>query len=278
MAEARWKLVMDEQGMTITSDRFQFTTTGSPAALDALTVDDAVMDVAESGQMEALVSELQTITKRTYGQFCGLSRALEVIGERWTMLIVRDLLVGPKSIGDLHRGLPRMPVDILCARLGELQHTGVIQRTGTADADGAVYELTDWGKDLDEIALRLSMWGTRLLDEPRPEDIVTADSMVMAMRSTFHPEAASDLRASFELRVGELVIHAKVDNGKVEAAKGPLPGADLVIEPGRALKSLMTGEISPADAIAEGVVQVTGDPALLARFVEVFYIPPAKDA
>lgn len=277
MTEARWKLVMDEQGVTIASDRFQFTTNGSGAAQSAL--DDPTYEPVESSQLEGMVSELQTMTKRTYGQFCGLSRALEIVGERWTLLIVRDLLVSPKSITELQRGLPRIPTDVLCSRLNELEHTGVIRRTREPRADGtAVYELTSWGTELDDIALRLGLWGTRLLGEPRPEDIVTVDSMVMALRTTFQPAAARGLSASYELRLGDIVLHATIDDGKLVSGSGPLPGADLIIEPGRALKDLMSGELSPEVAIAEAAVHVHGDPALLSRFVECFRIPPSPDA
>lgn len=274
MTGARWKLVVDGENVTIAGDRFQLTTNGTRTAQNDLAMDDSIFDIAESSQMEAIVSELQTMTRRPYGQFCGLSRALEIIGERWALLIIRNLLVGPKSVTDLHWGLPRMPANILCTRLNELEHTGVIRRSGMAQPDGsAVYELTEWGKELDDIALRLGRWGARLLGEPRPEDIVTVDSLIMAMRTAFRPEAASGLRVGYELRTGEFVISARVDDGTVEVSEGPLPGADLVIEPGRALKSLMSGELSPADALENGSVQVTGDASLLGRFVEVFHIP-----
>jgi DNA-binding HxlR family transcriptional regulator len=275
MTEARWKLVVDGQSVTIASDRFQFTTNGAQSALDDLEVDDA----AESSQIEAIVSELQTMTRRTYGQFCGLSRALEIIGERWALLIIRDLLVGPKKVADLQRGLPRMAIDILGTRLNEMERTGVVRRSVSPDETGAaVYELTEWGKELEDIVYRLSRWGTRLLEDPRPEDIVTPDSMVMALRSTFRPEAARGLTANYELRLGEIVIHARIEDGVLSAAEGAIPDADLVIEPGMVLRSLMAGEIEPAEAIENGSVQLSGDPGLLTRFVDAFRIsgPPEQ--
>jgi len=269
MTEARWKLVVDGQSVTIANDRFQLTTNGSAPDL---TMDDALLEAADSSQMEAIVAELQTMTRRTYGQFCGLSRALEIVGERWVLLIIRDLLVGPKSVGDLQRGLPRIATDILCTRLNELERTGVVRRDGSA-----IYELTEWGKELEDIVHRLSRWGTRLLVQPRPEDIVTPDSLVMALRSTFRPDAARGLRASYELHIGEIVIHARVDDGVLHAAEGALPKKDLVIEPGRVLKALMAGEMSPDEAIAAGSVHVIGDPGLLTRFVEIFRIAGPQD-
>ncbi|HET6231743.1 MAG TPA: helix-turn-helix domain-containing protein [Longimicrobiaceae bacterium] len=211
--------------------------------------------------------------KRAYGQFCGLARALEMVGERWALLIVRDLLVGPRRYTDLRQGLPRIPTNILSARLKELEAAGIVGRRVLPRPSGAVvYELTEYGQELDDVVLRLGRWGARTLGEPAAGEVVTADSMVMAMRSTFRPEAANGLRATFELRLGPTTIHVRIDRGRLQAEEGPLPGADLVIETGPMLKALMAGEITPADAVAAGTVRLTGREELLERFVEVFRI------
>jgi DNA-binding HxlR family transcriptional regulator len=213
------------------------------------------------------------MTKRAYGQFCGLVRALEIVGERWALLIVRDLLVAPKRFTDLRQGLPRIPTNILSLRLRELEAAGVVRRRVLPRPSGAVvYELTDHGNALEDVVLRLGRWGAKSLGEPGPEDIVTVDSLVMAMRSTFHPEAAHGLDVRYELQVGEIVLHVRIDGGRLEVAEGARPDPDLVIETGPAIKALMAGEMSPADAIDTGSVRLTGDPTLLARFVEVFQI------
>lgn len=274
MTEARWTLVVDEQGVTIAGDRFQFRTNGSPAAMNGPTDDDPMVSVVESSQMEAIVSELQTMTRRTYGQFCGLARALEIVGERWAMLIIRDLLVGPKTIADLYWGLPRIPTEVLCARLNEFEHMGVVRQSALPRPDGSVvYELTEWGNELEDITLRLALWGTKLLGEPRPEDIVTADSLIMALRTTFLPQAAAGRHVGFELHFDDIVIHARIDDGAIVAGEGPLAGADLVMEPGDALKGLMSGDITPTEAIEKGSVHLTGDPTMLDLFVDMFQIP-----
>lgn len=213
--------------------------------------------------------------QRTYGQYCGLARALELVGERWTLLIVRDLLVGPRRFTDLRRGLPRIPTNILSARLKELDQAGIVRRRLLPRPPGSiVYELSEYGRSLDDIVLRLGRWGAQSLGESRPGEIVTAGSRVMALRSTFRPEAAGGLRASYEIRSGAIVIHARIDDGMLESGEGPLPDADLVIEAGPALKALLAGEITPAEAIESGSVRLTGDGGLLTRFVEVFQIPP----
>ena len=122
--------------------------------------------------------------------------------------------------------------------------------------------------------LRLGLWGAKSLGEPRPEDVLTADSLVLALRATFQPDAAADLRAGFELHLGPVVAHTRIDHGTLETGEGPLPGADLVIETGPAFRALLAGELTPAEAVAGGAVQLAGDPDLLARFVEAFRIPP----
>jgi DNA-binding HxlR family transcriptional regulator len=272
-AQVRWKPTVDEDGTSIGGDRFQPTVSGAqPGSIGSIarTSDHVMSDAIDSSQIEAIVSELQGLTRRPYGQYCGLAHALEIIGERWTLLIIRDLIVGPKRFVDLQKGLARIPVNILFDRLKELEQTGVaVRRPG---ADGAsLYDLTEYGRELDDIVIRLGRWGARSLGEPRSFDIVTTDSMIMAMRTMFRPEAAQHVRADYVLRLGDLVIHARVAGGTLQAGRGALPNPDLIIET-NALKPLLSGEVTPAEAIANGSVHITGEPALLDRFVEIFAI------
>jgi DNA-binding HxlR family transcriptional regulator len=213
------------------------------------------------------------MSKRAYGQYCGVSRALELVGERWTLLIVRDLLVSPKRYTDLRTGLPRIPTNILSDRLKELERCGVVRRRILPRPEGSiVYELTEYGNELEDVVLQLGRWGAQALSEPGRDEIVTPDSLVMALRTTFQPDAAAGLHVGYELHIGDIIIHARVDDGMLRAAPGPLPDADLVIDAGMALRALMAGELDPAEAVAGGGVQLTGDPELLARFVELFRI------
>jgi hypothetical protein len=117
------------------------------------------------------------------------------------------------------------------------------------------------------------------MGEPRAEDVITPDAMTLALRATFRPEAAGGLRAGYELRVGEVVVHARVQDGTLEAGEGPLPGTpDLVIETGPAIRALLAGDLEPDQAVRDGCVRLTGDPALLAPFVEAFRILPEPAA
>jgi DNA-binding HxlR family transcriptional regulator len=214
------------------------------------------------------------VPSRSYGQFCGLARALELVGERWALLIVRDLLVGPRRFTDLRQGLPRIPTNVLSERLKELEQSGIVcRRILPRPAASVVYQLTAYGSQLEDAVMRLGLWGAQSLGEPRPDEIMTADSMVMALRTTFVPAAANGLQADFELHLGQIVIHARVDSGKVAVAEGALADPDLVIEAGPGLKDLMNGDLSPREAIMAGSVRLTGPPALLDRFVELFHIP-----
>jgi DNA-binding HxlR family transcriptional regulator len=213
------------------------------------------------------------VIKRSYGQFCGFARAVEVIGERWALLIVRDLLVAPKRFGELQRGLGKIPTNILTARLKELEAAGIVERRAASRPGGGVlYELTARGHDLEPAVLAIGRWGAKMLDAPRPDEIITNDSMIMALRTTFQPQAAQGVHASYELRMGPVVIHARIDDGKIDAGAGPLADADMIIEAGPGLKAVMAREIGPREALAQGLAQITGDPALFDRFAEMFAI------
>jgi DNA-binding HxlR family transcriptional regulator len=216
------------------------------------------------------------MSKRAYGQFCGLAHALELVGERWALLIVRDLLVGPKRFTDLRRGLPRIPTNVLATRLKELEQAAVVRRRVLPRPAGSVvYELTEHGAGLEPAVMALGRWGIQTLGEPGPGDVLTVDSLIVALRSMFDPEPARGLRVSYQLRMGEIVVHVLVNDGTLEVGAGELATADLGIETSAAMPRLLTGEVDPATAVAEGLVQLTGPADLLTRFVELFHIEPA---
>jgi DNA-binding HxlR family transcriptional regulator len=216
------------------------------------------------------------MAERAFGQYCGIARALELVGERWAMLIVRDLILGPKRFTDLRRGLPRIPSNVLSARLKELEQTGIVQRrVMPRPAASVVYELTPYGHELDDVLLQFGRWGARSLGLPQPFDIVTCDSLQLALQATFQQEHARTAAFSFQLHVADVVIHGRVADGKLVTGDGPLPGADLKLEPGMALKALMADELSADDALQAGQVHIEGDPRLFARWVALFHLDPA---
>jgi DNA-binding HxlR family transcriptional regulator len=213
------------------------------------------------------------VPTRVYGQYCGFSRALELVGERWALLVIRDLFVGAKRFSDLQRGLPKIPSNVLTARLKELEEAGIVRRRAQArPAGGVVYELTEDGQELEEMVIALGRWGAKHLGVPRADEVITDDSMAMALRSLFRSEAAGRDDIAFELHVGEIVVNAKVHDGTVVVGRGTLPAPDLLIEAGPAVRALMAGEITPKEALANGIVRVRGKRALLDRFVAIFRI------
>ncbi len=173
----------------------------------------------------------------------------------------------------MQRGLPKIPTNILTSRLKELEAADIVQRRAASQPGGGVlYELTPRGAELEAAVLAIGRWGAKTLDAPRPDEIITNDSMVMALRTTFQPQTSAGVKSSYELRMGPVVIHARIDDGKIDAGVGPLPDADLVIEAGPGLKAVMARDITPREALAQGLVRITGDPALFDRFGELFRI------
>ena len=144
---------------------------------------------------------------RDYGQYGGIPRALELVGERWALLIVRDLLVGPRRYGELAEGLPRIPSNILAARLKELQEAGILRRAPRSRV--IVYELTPYGRELEPVILALGAWGFKALEDPREEQIITPDSMTMDLRAAFRSHVAADLPSTaYAARFGEAAAHS----------------------------------------------------------------------
>jgi DNA-binding HxlR family transcriptional regulator len=225
------------------------------------------------------------VAARSYGQYCGLTRAVELIGERWALLIVRDLLVGPRRYTDLRAGLPRIPTNILSARLKELQQSGVVRRVPLAHC-GLVYELTGYGRELEPIVTALSRWGFQAMGAPAEGDVVTGDSLTMALRTAFQADAATALPpAVYELRVGPVTLRAAVgeDGLRIAQLAPPAPPAavavaladpDVVVDAGPGIRDVIAGTLTPADAVDAGVLRVVaGDADLLERFAATFHIP-----
>jgi DNA-binding HxlR family transcriptional regulator len=198
---------------------------------------------------------------------------MEALGERWGFLIVRDLLVSPKRFSDLQRGLPGIPSNVLTKRLKDFEDAGVVSRRVLPRPErGIAYELTAYGRELEGIVIALGRWGAKSLKEPRPDEVVTADSLISALRATFRPESARGIKASYELRAGNVVVHARVSGAKLQTGCGPIDDPDLAIEAGPPMRALMAGELDPADAVANGSIRVIGDEKFLKSFARIFRI------
>jgi DNA-binding HxlR family transcriptional regulator len=208
---------------------------------------------------------------RDYGQFDGVTRGLELVGERWALLIVRDLLVGPRRYGELAAGLPRIPTNILAARLKELQAAGVIRRAPRSRI--IIYELTPYGRELEPIVLALSAWGFKALGEPRDEQVVTPDAMAITLRSAFRPEAAAALPdTAYAARFGPTQLLIRVAGSHLDVGRGD-GSSDLTFAAGPGIHRLISGDLGAERAIATGAVQVLSGPRdLLGRFATTFHL------
>ena len=212
---------------------------------------------------------------RTYGDGCAIARALDVVGERWALLVVRELLLGPKRYTDLRRGLPNASPNVLSERLRELERAGVVRRRKLPPPAGSrVYELTDWGLALEEIVISLGRWAARSPTPPGDAPIVSADSVVLALRGLFDPDAAHGLSARYELRLGEDRFRIELTDGEIEVARGGADQADATIDtdPGT-LDAVLWGGLPLADAQRSGKMTIEGDKAAVERFVRLFPMP-----
>ena len=210
-------------------------------------------------------------TKRTYGDGCAIAHGLDLVGERWALLIVRELLLGPKRFTDLKKGLPNASPNVLSERLRELEHAGVVKRDKLPPPAGAhVYELTDWGHELEETVISLGRWATRSASLPRDAPI-GADSVMLALMARLGADAAQELCASYELRLGEERFHIAASDRIVEVARGvaPHPDATVNTDPGT-LFAVLTDRRSLADAQRGGDLRIDGDTAAVQRLIRLF--------
>jgi DNA-binding HxlR family transcriptional regulator/putative sterol carrier protein len=214
--------------------------------------------------------------KRSYGQFEGLATALDAVGERWTLLLVRELLLGPRRYKDLLEGLPGIGTNLLARRLRELQAAGVIdRRVLPAPAGSAVYELTERGRGLEPALVALAGWGLAAMEEPKPTDVLRPGWGVLAFKATFDPAAARGVHETYEFDVGGDVFHIRIDDGALTATQGPAASPDLVYATDvETLLCIGARQVSPVDAVQQGRARMTGQPEVAARVVEIFGFPP----
>jgi DNA-binding HxlR family transcriptional regulator/putative sterol carrier protein len=212
-------------------------------------------------------------TRRTYGDGCAIAHGLDLVGERWALLVVRELLLGPKRFTDLKRGLPNASPNVISERLRELERAGIVKREKLPPpASLRVYALTDWGRELEETVVSLGRWAAR---SPSPSDApVGLDSIVLALRTLFDPGAAKGLQASYELKLGEDRFRIDVSGDEIEIARGEADQADATIDTDPDTLTAVLWRGRPlADAQRAGDVRIEGDQAPVERFVSLFPMP-----
>jgi DNA-binding HxlR family transcriptional regulator len=207
-------------------------------------------------------------TSRSYRDSCGIARALDVVGERWAALVVRELLLAPQRFSELRHALPHVSSNLLADRLRELEHHGVVRRT-----EGArVYELTEWGRRLEPILVALGDWGIDAPQPPQPAAL-SATSVLLFLRGAARPDPAAP-PATYRLELDGRVWTVRLESGKVQVQPGePATAAvSLRTEP-RALSALLTDPAGLATACADGTVAVVGDLPALERLLRAVTDP-----
>jgi DNA-binding HxlR family transcriptional regulator len=203
------------------------------------------------------------VTRRTYGDRCGIARALDIVGERWALLVVRELLLGPKRFTDLRAGLPNIGPDVLAQRLRDLEAADIVERaTLPPPAASQVYGLTEWGRELEPVVLGLGRWGSRA-PVPSADAPLGPDAAMLALKTMYAP--ANGLRARYEVHFGDNVYDVRVDGARLDITRGTSerPDATIATDPGTLATVLWHGG-SPA------TISVEGDQAAFTRFLGLF--------
>lgn len=211
---------------------------------------------------------------RTYGEACAAAHALDLIGERWALLVVRELLLGPKRFTDLRSGLPGASPNVLSQRLRELERVGVVRRGKLPPpAASKVYELTEWGMELEPAITALGRWGARSPHLPIEAGMGT-DSLILSFRTMFDPSAAEGFEATLALILEDDRFHAIVADGSLIIARGTSENPDATISTDSdTMLALVYGDRPLDDAVRAGDVRIEGDETALARFLTLFPLP-----
>jgi len=218
---------------------------------------------------------LKDSTARSYSQLCGIATALDVIGDRWAALILRDLLLGPLRFGELAEGLPGIGTNTLAARLKDLESSDVVRRELLPLPDrGTVYELTPYGRELEPILMGLGRWGTKSMGR-LPADVATRSRWLVAAMLAFHDETKRVARpTTWELRLTDGAFTVRAKGTDLTVTAGAPDDADLVITTeDEQLHRLLTHRLDPAGAVGTGAVTVEGAVSELPHLIDLFSFP-----
>ncbi len=222
-----------------------------------------------------MTSKVGTLPKRHYNDACGAAHALDLVGERWALLVMRELMLGPKRFSDLRASLPGISANVLTQRLEDLERIGVLTRRKLPPPAAAqVYELTPWGYESEPIFQTLGRWAARspMHDPTLP---LSAVSLLLSFRTMFDPQRARGWKARIGLRIGDESFTVRIANGRIEAERGPLEGADVIFAgPAPAIAAAVYAA-QPLDMLIDAkALDLQGDRAVADRFVTLFPLPP----
>ncbi len=226
--------------------------------------------------MEQLFGYAIHMSVRTYNQYCGLAYALEIVGERWTLLIVRELMAGPRRFKDLADGLPGISSNLLAERLKLLEQQGMIaRRVLPPPAASTVYELTPLGRSLERTLLELGRWGSQFVP-PSMEgvNVLRLGSYALTLKTFFRPEEAEGINETYALHIGDEVLQVRVQDGELDVKQAQDSKADMVLHADMpSYFGLLTGQLDPGEAVAAGLIRVEGDIGALRRFLNMCRLP-----
>jgi DNA-binding HxlR family transcriptional regulator len=216
------------------------------------------------------------MTHRSYNQYCGLAYALDRIGERWTILIIRELIAGPRRFTDLLDGLPGISTTRLSERLKQLEQQGLIRRrTLPPPAGSAVYELTALGQALEPTLLELGKWGSQFVPASMEDaTLLHANSYALTLKTFFRPERAQGFDETYELHIDDEVLQVRIAAGGLLVQQGDALTADAIFRTDMpTYLKLLSGELAPDEAISQGLIRIVGDPETLGRFLNMCGLP-----
>jgi len=217
--------------------------------------------------------------RRRYDDACGTAHALDLIGERWALLVMRELMLGPKRFSALRADLPGISANTLTQRLEGLEAAGLVARRKLPPpASARVYELTQWGHEAEPIIQTMGKWAARSPGHD-PTLPLSATSLMMSFRTMGDPARMQGLDARIGFAIGEETFLMRIAGGRIEVARGPIAGADLVFTgPAAIIAGAVYGGV-PIDALeAENALAVDGDRILAERFTTLFPLPPKVGA
>lgn len=210
------------------------------------------------------------MTRRSYEQLCTLARTLDVVGERWTLLLVRELMLGPRRFTDLLDGLPGIGRNLLTERLRHLEAAGLVERRRADGRRGSLYFLTGPGRALGPALSELGRWGAEQLPDPEPGLAFMPAWAIFPMSYMADREAARGVREDYEFRIGGDVFHLRVDDGRVEPRSEPAADPAVVVTTdAETFRRIFAGEVAAEQALAEGLARVDGEPAAIANFLAI---------
>jgi DNA-binding HxlR family transcriptional regulator len=207
---------------------------------------------------------------RTVEDGCGIAHSQELLGQRWALLVVRELLLGPKRFTDLRAGIPDISPNVLGQRLRELEESGIVQRRRLAPpAATQVYELTEWGRELEPAILSLGVWASHSASFPLGAPM-GPDSLVLALKSTFQPDKADGLDATYEVVLGDIPFSIAVKDGRLEAERGEPGEPDAVIRSDSdTMAAVVFGGRSLDRAVSSGDVEIEGSKRAATRLIRL---------